>query len=364
MRILWLNHRDPKHPLAGGAEVHLREVCKRLVERGCDVTLLSERFPASRRTEVIDGIQIIRTGDKYRIHLQAPFLVSRLARQFDVVVDDIAHAVPWWSGLVTRRPVVGIIHHVHQYVASVELNFPLDLAVKTAEKTIKFTYKRIIADSEATKRQIETILGLPSSRVKVVYCGIDHDFYRPSDGKYEDPTILWVGKLKRYKNVDHLLYAFKLAKTRVPNLRLVIDGDGYYKAETVRLAEQLGLKDVSFVDPVKGKEKAELFGRSWALCLTSVVEGWGLVTLEAAACGTPAIAYNSGPSGETIIDNQTGFLVDYGDIRALAEKIVLLVSDITLRDSLSHGAIEHSHKFDWNTTTDETFRILQEAAND
>lgn len=364
MRILWLNHRDPKHPLAGGAEVHLREVCKRLVERGCDVTLLSERFPASRRTEVIDGIQIIRTGDKYRIHLQAPFLVSRLARQFDVVVDDIAHAVPWWSGLVTRRPVVGIIHHVHQYVASLELKFPLDVAVKLAERTIKFSYNRIIADSEATKRQIEALLGVPSTRVRVVYLGVDHNFYRPSEGKFSDPTMLWVGNIKKYKNVDHVLSAFALAKKRVPNLRLIVDGDGYYKDNIVQLAERLGSDGVTFVHPVRGKEKVRLFGKSWALCVTSVVEGWGLVIEEAAACGTPSIAYNSGASSEAMVDGETGLLVEYGNIEKLAEKIELVATDSRLRESLSLGAIQHSQRFDWERTTDETFSVLQEALDD
>ncbi len=139
MRILWVNHRDPKHPEAGGAEVHLNEVCKRLVERGCQVTLLSERFPGSTQAETLDGIDILRSGGRFDSHLYAPIQVSRLGKENDVVVDDIAHAIPWWSGLVTTRPVVGMVHHVHQSVATFQLGRPLGVAARMAEKTIRFS---------------------------------------------------------------------------------------------------------------------------------------------------------------------------------------------------------------------------------
>jgi glycosyltransferase involved in cell wall biosynthesis len=335
-----------------------------LVQKGCSVTLLSERFPGSAKAEIMDGISIIRRGGRVGVHIQAPFLVSKLAKQHDVVVDDIAHAVPWWSSMVTSRPVVGIIHHVHQSVASLELNFPLDLAVKLAERTVRFAYDRIITDSEASKVQIGKLLGVPTAHVKVVYCGVDHGFYKPSGGKFRDPTILWAGNVKRYKNVDHLLSAFALAKKRVPNLKLVIDGDGYYKDRIVQLAKMVGMDDISFLHRVKGQEKVELFSKSWALCLTSVVEGWGLVITEAAACGTPTIAYDSGASNEAIVDGETGLLAKYGDIQVLAEKIELVATNPELRESLSRGAIEYSRKFDWDRTANETFRILQEALDD
>src|SRR5256885_14406058 len=103
MNIIWVNHRDPRHPQAGGAEVHLREVAKRLVKKGCGVTLISEKFPGSKEEELIDGIKVLRRGGRLGIHLKAPLLVRRLAKDADIVVDDIAHAVPWWSRFVTKR---------------------------------------------------------------------------------------------------------------------------------------------------------------------------------------------------------------------------------------------------------------------
>src|SRR5207249_9352163 len=96
-------------------------------------------------------------------------LKCRLAKDADIVVDDIAHGVPWWSSFITRTPVVGIVHHVHQAVATLELGIPLGLAVKLAEKTIKPSYNTIITVSHETKHQIEKLLKVESSRIHVIY---------------------------------------------------------------------------------------------------------------------------------------------------------------------------------------------------
>ena len=359
MNIVWVNHRDPQHPEAGGAEVHLREVGKRLVKKGCDVTLLSERFAGSQEEEMIDGIRVIRRGGRFGIHLRAPLMVTRLARNADIVVDDIAHAVPWWSSIVTRIPVVGIVHHVHQSVAPLELGLPLGTAVRMAERTIRSTYDCIITVSQETKRQIETLLKVDGSKIHVVYNGVDHEAFRPNGEKFEQPTLLCLGRIKKYKNVEHLLQAFALAKKRVPALRLIICGRGDYREHVVELARRLNLQDVSFHSTMNDAERVRLLQRSWALCAPSLFEGWGLVITEAAACGTPALANEGAVSSEAIVDGKTGYLVKNGDIEGLSEKIVLLAQDDDLRRSMSNAALEHSNRFDWDKTASETLRILE-----
>ncbi len=363
MRILWVNHRDPKHPEAGGAEVHLNEVCKRLVERGCQVTLLSERFPGSTQAETLDGIDILRSGGRFDSHLYAPIQVSRLGKENDVVVDDIAHAIPWWSGLVTTRPVVGMVHHVHQSVATFELGRPFGVAARMAEKTIRFSYRRIITVSETSKQQIETELGVDPTRIRVVYHGVDHKRFGPSTEKFEEPTILSLGRIKRYKNLEDLLLAFALAQRQIPQLRLIIAGDGDHKSSLEETVRRLELNNVIFVGQVGMEDKVKLLQKSWGLCLTSSIEGWGLVLTEAAACGLPAIAYDSGATREAVIDGKTGFVVAKGNVQSLAERIVQLVSDAGVRRTLSMGAIEYSQNFDWDKTADQTLNVLSEAVN-
>jgi len=359
MNIIWVNHRDPHHPQAGGAEVHLREVARRLVKKGCNVTLLSERFPGSQEEEIIDGFKVVRRGGRFGVHLKAPLLVRRMAKDADIVVDDIAHAVPWWSRFVTGTPVVGIVHHVHQAVATLELGIPLGSAVKLAEKTIKPSYNTIITVSQETKHQIEKLLKVESSRIHVIYHGVDHETFHPNGEKFSRPTLLSLGRLKKYKNLEHLLQAYGQAKRSVPDLRLVICGGGDYKEHIVDVARCLNLDDVIFVSRVKDEERVRLLQKSWALCTPSLVEGWGLVITEAAACGTPAVAYDGGGSREAIVDGETGYLVKNGDIKALSERIVVLNQNEQLRRSMSNAAVEYSNKFDWDNTANETLRILE-----
>jgi len=174
---------------------------------------------------------------------------------------------------------------------------------------------------------------------------------------------LSLGRIKKYKNLDHLLRAYGQAKRKVPDLRLVICGGGDYKDHIVDLAKCLNLDDVLFVSRVRDEERVRLLQKSWALCTPSLIEGWGLVITEAAACGTPTLAYDGGGSSEAIIDGETGYLVKNGDIPALSEKIVMLNQNNQLRRSMSNAAFQYSNRFDWDTTANETLKILEASAN-
>jgi glycosyltransferase involved in cell wall biosynthesis len=360
MKILWINHRDPEHPDAGGAEVHIREVARRLVQKGCEVTLLCERFSGSKKTELAEGVKVIRSGNKFTAHLMAPLLVSKLGRNNDAVIDDIAHAVPWWSPIVTSRPVIAIVHHVHQRVIPVEFGPTLGMVLRIAERSIRPTYKNIIAVSQSTRHELTTLIGVKGKYIRVVHPGVDHDIYRPSEEKFKNPTILWIGRMKKYKNPQDVIAAFALAKQELPDLKLIIVGSGDWKGKSIQMVKEMQLRDVSFLT-VDNAEKIRLMQKSWAICVTSVAEGWGLVILEAAACGTPAIAYDAGATGEAVINGRTGFLVRYGNIEGLAEKVKLLSSDHKLLSSMSKAAFERSLEFDWDITTNATLQILQEA---
>ena len=123
------------------------------------------------------------------------------------------------------------------------------------------------------------------------------------------------------------------------------------------------LKDVSFLGAVDDCEKVKLFAKSWALGVTSITEGWGLVITEAAACGTPTISYDTGASGESLINDHSGILVSNGDVEGFAKTITMMMLDEKLRDLLSRGALDYSRKFDWESTTDATLKILTHASD-
>jgi glycosyltransferase involved in cell wall biosynthesis len=358
MKILWINHRDPKHPEAGGAEVHLTEVGKRLVERGHEITLLCERFNGSKPEEELYGMKVKRFGGRFTLHCYAPYFVKRNSGNFDVVVDDIAHAVPFWSSTFTEKPVVAIVHHVHQKVVDLELPYILRHLVKWAERTIKWIYKNIIAVSETTKRDLIRQLGVEDSRITIIYHGIDHTKYVPGL-KFNEPTVVWMGRMKRYKNLDQVIEAFKLVKETVRDAKLILIGSGEEEQRIRMLVSEKRLHDVVFTGRIPENDKIRILQGAWCIVYTSEVEGWGMGVLEAAACGTPTVAYNSGALRESIIDCETGLLVEYGDVEGLAQRLIEILNDEGLRGRLSEKALSFSYNFDWDKTAEQTERYLE-----
>ncbi|MEM3871151.1 MAG: glycosyltransferase family 4 protein [Nitrososphaeria archaeon] len=358
MRILWINHRDPKHPMAGGAERHLVEVGKRLVKKGHEITLITERFAGSEKEEIIEGIRIKRFGGKFILHLYSPYFVKKNANKFEVIIDDIAHAVPFWSPKFTKKPVAAIVHHVHQEVVGSELPPILRYVIKKAEKSIRWTYENIIAVSKTTKRDLMEKLSVDGSKINVIYNGIDHIKYKPGK-KFDEPTILWIGRMKKYKNVDHLIEAFELVKRAIKDVKLVLAGRGEEECKIKSLVHEKNLNDVIFAGYVSEDSKIRLLQGAWCVVYTSKIEGWGMGILEAAACKTTAIAYNSGALKEVIINGETGLLVKYGDIKNLAYTLMKILENKNLRDELSKNALNYSYNFDWGKTTEQTEKYLE-----
>jgi glycosyltransferase involved in cell wall biosynthesis len=357
VRVLWFNHRDPLHPQAGGAEVRIHEIGRRLVKSGCSVKLVCEKWKGAQPSDVLDGIEIIRIAGKYGVHLSVPFLLS-ISNRYDIVVDDVAHAVPWFSPLFTNKPVVGQIHHVHQEVLEFELNSSLARFVALAESSLRYFYKTLVVVSESTKHDLVTKFGIPQERIRVVPNGIDAGFYRPMR-KSSEPALLWVGRVKKYKRVDHVLLAFQRVKEELPECRLFVVGDGDELEALCKFSRRLGLSDVMFTGRVNENEKLKFMASSWAIVSTSFVEGWGMTITEGSACGTPAVAYDVAGLKDSVRDGVTGSLAENGNIEDLAGKIVRILEDNGLRLRLSRNALEHAKRFSWDKTAKEFMKVLE-----
>jgi glycosyltransferase involved in cell wall biosynthesis len=357
LKILWFNHRDPLHPGAGGAEVRIHEIGKRLVQSGCKVKLVCEKWNGSKRNDFLDGIEIVRIAGKYGVHLSVPFLLNSF-NGFDVVIDDVAHAVPWFSPLFTNKPVVGQIHHVHQEVLKFELSSSLAGFVALAESTIKYLYKNLIVVSESGKRDLVTRFGVPQERIKIVSNGIDTEFYRPMR-KSSEPTLLCVGRIKKYKRVEHVLAAFQCVKKALPECKLFVVGEGDGLEILSELSGRLGLSDVIFTGKISESEKLKLMASSWAVISASFVEGWGMTIIEGAACGTPAVAYDVAGLRDSIVDHVTGFLAKDGDVEALARSVIEVLENKRLRLRLGDNALQYAKGFSWQRSADDFLRVLE-----
>ena len=287
--------------------------------------------------------------------MEAPFLINKFS-DCDVIIDDIAHALPWESQFFTHKSVVGQIHHVHQNVLAYELNPAIAKTVALTERAIRY-YKAVIVVSESTKKALIN-LGVPENRMRVIPNGIDTDFYKPM-AKSPSPTILWVGRVKRYKRVDHVLLAFSLIEKQLPEAKLIIVGTGDYEESIKKLARKLKLKNVFFSGFVDENEKVMLMASSWVIVSSSFVEGWGMTITEAAACGTPAVAYDVAGLRDSVSNNETGLLVSDGNVKALAESLLRVLQDEQLRVKLGNNALERTKQFSWNKAAQDFSGFLE-----
>ena len=342
MDLLIVNHRDLKHPRAGGAEQVIYEVGRRLVKRGVNVTWLAEGVKGLEDRDEIEGVRILRRGNVFSLHLYS--LLE--ARKYDVVIDSVAHAVPFFSYLVNDN-AIALVHHVHQEVLKYELNPIMARVLGELEKGIRY-YKRVIGVSETTKKDLMNLLKVKS--VDVIKNGVDHDKYKPSGEKFSEPTILWIGRLKKYKNPLDAIEVGKRVKARL----IIVGGGDLEDVVKRRISEVNGV----YLGKVSEREKIELYQKSWIVIVTSFIEGWSMVTVEANACGTPVIAYNRGSLPEIIKNGVNGYIVDYKDVEKMSEIINYLISNESEIKRMWRSSYEESLKYDWDKTADEYYKYL------
>ena len=164
------------------------------------------------------------------------------------------------------------------------------------------------------------------------------------------PTLLVLGRLVPHKRVEVALRAVQRLAADHPDVRLVVAGQGWWLDPLREEAAKLGISErVRFAGFVDEDEKQRLLAESWAMLVPSLKEGWGLSVIEAAAHGTPAIAFrNAGGVAESVIDGETGFLAD--DEEEFIEHCARLVRDDALRTSMGEAARAHAGRFTWDET--------------
>jgi len=365
-RLLAVNFRDPHHPEAGGAELHLEEILLEAVRRGWDVTWLATGYRGGTSEEDYRGMRIVRRGDWYDFNLRLPFV---LRDEFsnpapDLVVEDINKVpcfTPWW----TKAPVAAIVPHLFGTTALREAPAPLAAYVQVLESLIPDAYRRapFLVISESTRDDLAR-RGIPTSRTTVVHCGLDHELYRvdPSVPKAVNPTVLYIGRLRRYKGVDWVMRAWPEVRRRVPGARLVVIGDGPHRAALERAAARdHDDGSVEFLG-FRGKdEKVRRLREAWVLVQPSPKEGWGLTVVEAGACGTAVVAADSPGLRDSVRRDETGLLVRYGDDAALATALARVLADAALRARLATAGEKWAARFTWPDCASRSFDALVQA---
>lgn len=363
MKLLIFNWQDRTHPQAGGAEVHLHEIFGRIARMGHEVTLVCCRYRGAPVREVIDNINIVRVGSRPAFNYYVPIWWLRHRGRYspDIVVDDI-NKIPFLTPLYIKRPILGIIHHFFGQSIYSEAGKPAGMYVHFFENRIASVYRNTNVCTVSQSSREECLeRGMSADRISVIYNAIDHeDFPMVVSEKADVPTIVYFGRLKKYKSVDHLIRAFDCVRKELVRARLEILGTGDELPELRNLTRQLHLDDaITFHGYVTDEEKIHHLSRAHVAVNTSVKEGWGITNLEANACGTPVVSANVPGLRDSVSIGKSGVLYEYGNISQLSSALLHILTQHDERRQLSEGAVEWAKRFSWETSAKELLDLCK-----
>ena len=358
MNLLVVNWQDIRNPHAGGAEIHLFEIFSRIAARGHRVRLICSGFEGAPAVEMVDGIEVHRSGDRHSFALIGRASVRRAlkAERPDVVIDDV-NKLPLCIPTLTELPVYAVIPHLFGSTAFSEVSWPMATVVWGAERLLPICYRKswFHAISESTRDDL-VARGIPAHRITVVHPGVDSEHFIPDPlvSRASPSRFVYLGRLKRYKGVDTLIRAMAEVRRSRPELSLDIAGAGDDRPRLERLAADLGQTDgIRFLGYVDEATKLSLLRRAVANVFPSPKEGWGITVMEAAASGTPSIASDSPGLRDSVRNGVTGVLVPHGNSAQLAAAMLRLAGDDDLVTRLGSNARKHAEQTGWNAATDQ-----------
>jgi len=292
------------------------------------------------------------------------FLKLGLAGHADLVIDNGDVGVPWLSPAFTRTPKIALIYQVAGDILRYELRRPLSDIALRMEPWVYRAYgrSRIVTCSPSTKGDLVRA-GLPSDNITVIRPGLEDSFlkFEPNGQKFDDPTIVCISRFKRYKGLGFAIAAMKHVLERIPSSRLIIVGNG----DSSELERDVSSVDYrGSIEIIKrapntwNEEKRVLLSRSHLLLIPSVREGYGIVIIEANACGTPAIGWAVPGVQDSILDGKTGLLVPFGDVDALSTTITTCLSEPQIIGDLSSSAIDWARQHSWDTAAQQFGEVV------
>jgi len=358
--ILIINWQDWTNPLSGGAEVHLHEIFRRLVKY-FKISLLCTHFKNAPKAEEIDGIKICRVGSRNVFNFYVPEAYKQIAKEekIDLVIEDL-NKIPFFGGRFIREKRLALVHHLFGKTIFTETN-PLSASyVYFSEKLIPKHYKKIpiIAVSKSSKNELVK-MGISVNNIKVVYNGVDIESYRSRAELTKVPTIICLGRMKKYKRIDILLDSIPKVLKEIPDLKVILVGDGDDLPRLKEIVRKKKVeKTVKFASFVPSAKKIEMLSSSWIAVNTSPKEGWGLTSIEAQACGTPSVVPDSPGLRETVRDEVSGYIYPFGNIEKLSEILIKVLKDKKSVEKMGEQARKWASNFSWDESAKKMKEII------
>lgn len=359
MRILWLARRDLRSRVAGGAERTIREIGRRLVQRGHDFELITGGWAKPSERVPVPEFQVT-----WAPGIVAPQVLalasSHVGLRPQVIVDDLAHIVPWLTPITTSIPGVAFFRHWHARTLGGMVKPVTRELLELIERAYPIFYRSwpFVTESRSSQSDLEQ-LGIPNSQVHRIPPGVDMTLFKPQTRSLT-PQIVYFGGLKKYKRPDHAIEAFYRMTTLGFKGRMVVVGEGPVLEHVRALTVARGLSGkVDFVGRLGESALSDLVAQSWLNLHCSVSEGWCYSVSEACAAGVPTAAYNVPGLTDSVLDGKTGRLVRDGDCDALARASLEMLASV---EDWSDRCRIYGRSRSWNECTDEWEVLLESLA--
>ncbi|MFM7044624.1 MAG: glycosyltransferase family 4 protein [Ilumatobacteraceae bacterium] len=356
-RVHVLAWRDLDDPDAGGSEVHADHFMRRWSEAGLDVLHRTSHARDHADEDVRNGYRVIRRGGRMSVFPRTAVseVLGRMGR-YDALVE-VWNGVPWMSPLWCRRPNITFIHHVHGPMWDQVLPGPMAAVGRIVEASVAppfYRRTRVVTPSDSTRGELLG-LGFRAEMVTAVNNGIDAEFCI-GERKAAEPTVVCVARMAPVKRHHLLIDAAVEARRAVPDLRLVLVGDGPTRpALEAHVRAHQASEWVTFTGHLDRRQLVEHYQRAWIVASASLAEGWGLSMTEAAACGTPAVATDINGHRSSVVDGVTGDLVP---VERLGTAIAGILADHDRRRRLADAAVRRAATLTWDASALGLLRVL------
>jgi glycosyltransferase involved in cell wall biosynthesis len=373
LHILFLVYRDVENPSAAGGDIDLWELARGLAKLGHRVTLLCSSFEKSKPEETKNGVKIIRISGSCTLPIKFLKEYMKQRANLDVVVEEAigGQRLPFFGVLYIRAPLSVVWHQRNAKIFREQYPFFIAIPLSFFEIFLASLYRNrvIITPSKGARKRL-AYLGFKETNVKVVYDGVGQAFREARPNMKRQDIVVCLGKLRRYKRIDHALIALQRMRDQLKKpCRLVIAGkiseiDRGYLGWLQRLVDRLGIaKNVEFRINISENEKRELLEKAKVLVQPSPIEGFSIVVAEANSCGTPVVVSDGVPN-DVVHDHFNGLVYPFGNIEALAACMVKLLNNEAVWTKISTNAYEWAKQFTWEKSISKFEEILREIVQD
>lgn len=338
---------DPRNPRAGGQEKYVFEMARRLVTDGHRVVWIASGSPGLKAHELLENIDIIRTGNIYT------YFMSYFLHYFRIKGNSLffisMNAIPFLLPLRKSRRIVMLHHRMDLKVMREKIGLLGYFSYFLQEFVNPLLFRRdhVITNSKSSR---DDFLELGYMDINVIKSGID---IPEAINVQKRKIIVSPGPMKPWKHHDLVMRAFSQMDE---SWELVMFGafeSEKYRQFLEALSAELGISGrVRFLGRISDSEVAKTYRESTLCVLGTEKEGWGLVAMEAQSNGCPVVAFDVPGIRDSVSNGRTGILVNFGDTLAMAEAMKKIVSDDSLLAELSQNSVKRSREYSW----DECYR--------